>query len=124
SPTDPDISVANVEFPSADGSTLLGYMAWPSAPGPYAGIVVIHENRALLEHHKDVVRRYARAGFAAVAPDLVSREGGTDIVNPDDVPGILATADPRRHVEDAIAAGAFIQQQDGVRADAHGITGF
>src|SRR5437660_293733 len=40
------------------------------------------------------------------------------------VAGVLATADPHRHVEDAIAAGAFVQQQDGVRTGAHGITGF
>jgi carboxymethylenebutenolidase len=59
-----------------------------------------------------------------MAPDLVSREGGTDNANPDDVPGFLATADPQRHVEDAIAAGAFLQQQDMVRSDVHGITGF
>jgi carboxymethylenebutenolidase len=124
SPDDPDISVGNVEFPTADGSTLLGYMALPAIPGGYSGIVVIHENRALLEHHKDVVRRYAKAGFAAVAPDLVSREGGTDNVDPDQVPGILSRADPQRHVEDATAAGAFIRSQDGIRSDAHGITGF
>ncbi len=107
SPADPDISVADVEFPTADGSGLLGYMAMPAMRGTYAGIVVIHENRALLEHHKDVVRRYAKAGFAALAPDLVSREGGTDNVNPDDVPGMLSGANPQRHVEDATASGAF-----------------
>jgi carboxymethylenebutenolidase len=121
---DPDISVSDVRFPSADGSMLGGYLAMPSQLGTYAGIVVIHENRGLLEHHKDVVRRYAKAGFAAVAPDLVSHDGGTDAVNPDDVPGLLARADPQRHVGDATGAGAFIQAQDGVRDDAHGLTGF
>jgi len=124
SPDDPDISVSRVSFPTVDGSTMLGYLAMPSAPGTYSGIVVIHENRGLLEHHMDVVRRYAKAGFAALAPDLVSHEGGTDNADPDQVPGFLATADPQRHVDDATATGAFLQQQDGVRSDAHGITGF
>jgi carboxymethylenebutenolidase len=123
-PDDPDITVSAVQFPSADGSALVGYMAMPSATGTYSGIVVIHENRGLLDHHKDVVRRYAKAGFAAVAPDLISREGGTENANPDDVPGILGQADPQRHVDDAMGAGAFIQLQDGVRSDAHGVTGF
>jgi carboxymethylenebutenolidase len=123
-PTDPSIMVMDVEFPTSDGSKLGGYMAMPSAPGTYAGIVVIHENRGLLEHHKDIARRFAKAGFSALAPDLVSREGGTDNINPDDVPGILATADPQRHTDDSIAAGTFLQQQDMVRSDAHGITGF
>jgi carboxymethylenebutenolidase len=123
-PDDPGISVSDVRFPSADGTQLNGYLATPTSDGPYAGIVVIHENRGLLEHHKDVVRRYAKAGFAAVAPDLVSHDGGTDLVNPDDVPGLLARADPQRHVDDATGAGAFIQAQDAVRSDAHGLTGF
>lgn len=121
---DPDISVSGVEFSSNDGTRINGYLAIPSQPGEYAGIVVIHENRGLLEHHKDVVRRYAKAGFAAVAPDLVSHDGGTDAVNPDDVPGLLARADPQRHVDDATGAGAFVRDQDGVRSDAHGLTGF
>ena len=124
SPTDPDITVSDVEFQASDGATIAGYMAMPSAPGDYAGIVVIHENRGLLEHYKDVVRRYAKAGFAAVAPDLLSRDGGTAAVNPDDAPGLISRADPQRHVLDATAAGAFIQAQDGVRSDAHGMTGF
>lgn len=123
-PDDPAISVSDVQFPTEDGSTLLGYLAMPSAPGAYSGIVVIHENRGLLEHHKDVVRRYAKAGFAAVAPDLVSREGGTDNADPDQVPGLLSGADPQRHVQDATAAGVFIKSQGGVRSNAHGITGF
>ena len=124
SPDDPDISVSNVEFRTADGTSLLGYLALPSTPGPYAGVVVIHENRGLLEHHKDVVRRFAKAGFAAVGPDLMTREGGTDNINPDDVPGLISRADPQRHVEDATASGAFVMGQDGVRSDMHAITGF
>jgi carboxymethylenebutenolidase len=125
SPNDPDIMVMDVAFPTADGSTLLGYFAMPSAMmSTHSGIVVIHENRGLLEHHKDIVRRYAKAGFAALAPDLVSHEGGTDNADPDQVPGFLATADPQRHVDDSMAAGAYLQQQEGVRSDAHGITGF
>src|SRR3979409_1388448 len=39
SPSAPAISVLDVQFPTADGSTLLGYMAMPSAPGTYAGVV-------------------------------------------------------------------------------------
>jgi carboxymethylenebutenolidase len=124
SPDDPDIAVADVQFPSADGAAVLGYMAIPTADGTHSGVVVIHENRGLLEHHKDVARRYAKAGFAAIAPDLVSREGGTDNIDSDQVPGMLANADPQRLVDDSIAAGSFIMSQDGVRSDAHGITGF
>src|SRR5437016_6790685 len=37
----------------------------------------VHENRGLVEHIKDVTRRVARAGFAALGVDLLSRQGGT-----------------------------------------------
>jgi carboxymethylenebutenolidase len=123
-PDDPAITVMDVSFPTADGSTILGYMAMPSVGGTYSGIVVIHENQGLRDHFKDVARRYAKEGFAALALDLVSREGGTDNANPDQVPGFLGTADPQRHVGDSIAAGAFLRQQPGVRSDMHGMTGF
>lgn len=48
-------------------------------PGPKTRplVLVIHENRGLTEHIKDVTRRFALAGFGAVAPDLLSPQGGT-----------------------------------------------
>lgn len=39
--------------------------------------MVIHENRGLNDHIRDVTRRLAVAGFYAVAPDLLSPSGGT-----------------------------------------------
>ena len=54
-----------------------GYFAKPSAEGKYPGIVVIHENRGLNPHIKDVARRMAAEGFAALAPDYLSGLGGT-----------------------------------------------
>ena len=48
-------------------------------PGPKGRpiVLVIHENRGLTEHIKDVARRIALAGFNAVAPDLLATQGGT-----------------------------------------------
>jgi carboxymethylenebutenolidase len=40
-------------------------------------LLVIHENRGLNAHIKDVARRLAVAGFYAVAPDFLSPSGGT-----------------------------------------------
>ena len=40
-------------------------------------VIVVHENRGLNEHTKDVARRLALAGFHAVAPDFLSPSGGT-----------------------------------------------
>jgi len=40
-------------------------------------VVVIHENRGLNDHIRDVARRVALAGFMAVAPDMLTPSGGT-----------------------------------------------
>jgi carboxymethylenebutenolidase len=54
-----------------------GYLAKPATGGPFPGVVVIHENRGLNPHIKDVTRRMAVEGFAALAPDYLSGMGGT-----------------------------------------------
>ena len=74
----PDIVARDVQY-SGEGGTILGYLAYPktSAPRLFPGVLVMHENQGLLDHHKDVTRRVARAGFVGVAVDLLSRQGGT-----------------------------------------------
>ena len=67
-------------------ATLLGasktpYKAYVAAPraakGKLATVIVVHENRGLNEHTRDVARRLGLAGFHAVAPDFLSPSGGT-----------------------------------------------
>ncbi|HKW07714.1 MAG TPA: dienelactone hydrolase family protein [Candidatus Dormibacteraeota bacterium] len=47
-----------------------GYLATPDGNGPHPGVVVIHEAYGLNDHIKDVTRRFADAGYAALAVDL------------------------------------------------------
>ncbi len=54
-----------------------GYFVKPSAAGKYPGVIIIHENRGLNPHIKDVARRMAAEGFAALAPDYLNGLGGT-----------------------------------------------
>ena len=57
-----------------------GYTAWPRAMNPdttRAAVIVIHENRGLNPHIRDVARHVATEGFFAIAPDLLSSLGGT-----------------------------------------------
>ena len=55
-----------------------GYRASPAdAQGKLPAVIVIHENRGLNDHIRDVARRVALEGFVAVAPDLLSASGGT-----------------------------------------------
>src|SRR5499427_3526405 len=71
-----------IEFKSG-GDTIKGYLAQPSQSGRYPGIIVIYEAFGLVEHIRDIARRFANLGYIAVAPDLYTRAGGP--TNPDDI---------------------------------------
>jgi carboxymethylenebutenolidase len=77
-----------------------GYLVRPAKEGKYPGVIVIHENRGLNPHIKDIARRMAVEGFAALAPDYLSAVGGTpddadkarDMIGTLKPEGILATS--------------------------------
>jgi carboxymethylenebutenolidase len=71
-----NVAAETVHFPSGQ-LQMDGYLVKPKGPGRHSAVVVIHENRGLNEHIRDVARRLAAEGFAALAPDLLSRSGGT-----------------------------------------------
>lgn len=77
-PSDPRIKVETLAVKGVDGAALISYSARPASGKPAGGIVVVHENRGLLPHIKDVVRRVATAGFSGLSIDLLSRDGGAD----------------------------------------------
>ncbi len=53
------------------------YVAEPRSRSLKPTVIVIHENRGLNAHIKDVARRAAVAGYRAVAPDFLTPLGGT-----------------------------------------------
>jgi carboxymethylenebutenolidase len=56
---------------------LKGYLIAPKGAGKYPGVLVVHENRGLNPHIKDVTRRVAVEGFLALGLDYLSPQGGT-----------------------------------------------
>lgn len=74
--TDPTLTVETVTYPGATGD-MQGYLVTPRTGGPFGTIIVVHENRGLNAHIKDVARRVALEGFVALAPDFLSDVGGT-----------------------------------------------
>jgi carboxymethylenebutenolidase len=63
-----------VTIPVKDG-ILPAYRAQPSGKGPFATVLVVQEIFGVHEHIKDVCRRFARAGYFAIAPELYERQG-------------------------------------------------
>ena len=114
---------SDVKF-KGTGSDLLGYLAKPaSGAGPFPGVLIIHENRGLVDHTKDVARRYADAGFVALAVDLVSRAGGSG-ADPAKNTGALGSAKIDDPVEDMKSYAAYLKGLDGVKPGGVGVIGF
>jgi carboxymethylenebutenolidase len=74
--TDPNLTIETITYPGAEGD-MQGYLVTPRTGGPFGTVIVVHENRGLNAHIKDVARRVALEGFIALAPDYLSDIGGT-----------------------------------------------
>jgi carboxymethylenebutenolidase len=73
--TDPRITAETVPVPGVQGLT--GYLVRPKTGSKLPAVLVIHENRGLNPHIKDVTRRLATGGFLALGVDLLGPMGGT-----------------------------------------------
>ncbi len=122
----PDVTARDVQF-GGEGGTIFGHLAYPSGlNGKLApGVIVVHENRGLTDYVKDVTRRVARAGFVGLAPDLLSRQGGTQQFTD---PTAQANAYNRTTIGDRMSdlysALTFIKAQPNIIFDRIGAVGF
>jgi carboxymethylenebutenolidase len=76
-PSDPALTSGEVKFNATDGTSIGGYLTRPKGDAARPAVVVIHPWDGLSDHIRDVARRLAKAGYVALAPDLLSRQGGT-----------------------------------------------
>ena len=123
-PDAPDITGADVQY-TGEASTMFGYLAYPSAlKGNLApGVIVVHENRGLTDYIKDVTRRMARAGFVALAPDLLSRQGGTQqFTDPTAQAAAYARTTRDQRLSDLYATLKYIKTQPNIIYDHIGAT--
>lgn len=76
------MSAEIVNMRGHEGDTIDAYLARPTGPGPYPGVVVIHHMPGWDEATKEIARKFAHHGYAAISPNLHFREGkGTPEAN-------------------------------------------
>jgi carboxymethylenebutenolidase len=124
SPDDPAVQGGDVQFPGQDGATLLGYLARPVGEGSFPVVLVCHENRGLTEHIKDVTRRLAKAGYVALAVDLLSRKGGVSAFSSEEVPGALGNTAPDQFVQDFLSGWEYLKTLPYTQPVRVGMVGF
>ena len=81
------LEVGETKVAVRDGD-MPAYYARPQGTGPYPTVLVVQEIFGVHEHIKDVCRRFAKAGYLAVAPALYAREG--DVSTMSDINQIIS----------------------------------
>ena len=88
-------------------------------------MIIIHENRGLTPHIPDVARRFANQGYVALAPDLLSRIGGTaKFPTTDEAVAAIGTLSSDGVISDLNAAFDYLQALPEVRDDKIGVIGY
>ncbi len=114
-----------VQYPS-EGITVRAYVAAPNSTERRPTIIVIQEWWGLNDHVKDVAKRYAAEGYAAIAPDLYSRLKNEVVPNDKsnragELMGALKQEDG---LKDLNATVAYLKSVPEVNAAKIGVTGF
>lgn len=100
-----------------------GYLATPDGNGPHPGVVVIHEAYGLDDHIKNVTRRFAAEGYAALAVDLFT-DRIRAICMTRYMAGILTGSVNRAGIDDLKSGLTFLAERPNVDAQRVGAVGF
>ena len=119
------VASETVKYESAGGVGVTGYLSTPQGKGKFPAVVVIHENRGLNDHTRDVARRFAAEGFTALAPDLLSRKGGTAaMASPDKAREALSQLAAEDAIKDLSAGLGYLDRHAKVKSGRLGSVGF
>jgi carboxymethylenebutenolidase len=116
--------VGDVSIKSGN-DTITAYEARPEKPGRYPVVMVISEIWGLHEYIRDVVRRFGKENFYAIAPEMFQGEGGVSHLT--DVQEILKVVlnVPRQQIlQDLSATANYARGQSTTLSERIGVTGF
>jgi carboxymethylenebutenolidase len=118
----------SVELKVADGTTMRAYAVIPEGPGPFPGLIVFQEAFGVNHHIRDVADRFAREGYAVIAPELFHRTAPPGFEGSyADFPGIaphLQAVTPPGLEADTRAAWDWLQRQPAVKAGVMACIGY
>jgi carboxymethylenebutenolidase len=124
-PNDSALISSDIKYSSTDGVSIGAYLTRPKGEGRFPAVVVLHENRGLVDHIRDVARRLAKAGYVALAPDLLSRQGGTgSFASPAEAIEGIRKVDEEGITKDLTGGINYLKGQNYVRANKIGVVGF
>jgi carboxymethylenebutenolidase len=117
------ITAGEVKIP-AKGGEIPAYRAYPAKGKNFPTALVVQEIFGVHEHIKDICRRFAKAGYLAIAPELYARQG--DVSNLKDfseIQKIVAKVPDEQVMSDLDSAVAWAGKNGG-NTSKLGVTGF
>ena len=105
---DPRLDTEIVTYPGETGD-VSAYLAKPKEEKKLPAVIIIHENKGLQPHIKDVTRRMALEGFLALAPDALSPLGGTPDNDVDGARTKMRELDGEATKKNFVAAVAYLK---------------
>ncbi len=97
---------------------------WPQQKGPYPGLVLLHESWGLNVQIKDLGARLAAEGYGVIIPNLYGRLGGTVTANAEVAAALMDKINPALVLQDINSCCEFLNTQDHVKRNIHGVVGF
>jgi carboxymethylenebutenolidase len=111
-----------VKIPTKDVE-IPAYRAMPAKGKNFPVVLVVQEIFGVHEHIKDVCRRFAKAGYLAVAPEMYARQGDVSNKQMNDIMPVVAKVPDAQVMSDLDSAVAWAKKNGGNTAKL-GITGF
>ena len=121
------IKTEEVTLHVLDGTTMKGYVAAPEGSGKLQAILIFQEAFGVNAHIREVTKRFAEAGYLAIAPELFHRTGPGFEGAYDNFPAVMVhmqALTPEGMISDARAAFDWRQSQPRVLPNRTACIGF
>jgi carboxymethylenebutenolidase len=113
-----EAQVSNVRFGSEGKYS--GYLVRPEGPGPFPGVVVIHEWWGINDNIRNQAKILADSGFVTLAVDLF----GKSTTDPKEAAAMVNAVDQNAATAQLLAAADYLRAQPSVRPDRIGSLGW
>jgi carboxymethylenebutenolidase len=91
---------------------LPAFLAMPTGDRKGGGVVLMHERYGLVKHTRDLAERFAREGFACLAPDFFYKHPDQDALHRGDVGYSLKDTESIEYLDRAVTELAALPQVD------------
>ncbi len=119
-----NIQTSEVNVPRANNKGVMqSFFAMPDGQGPFPGVIVIHEIFGLNDNIREITRRFAGEGYAALGVDLFANRNRTFCMM-QAFYGLLFKPLDNPMLADLQSTMDFLKKMDGVDSNRIGAAGF